>query len=79
MPASEFTEWMAFFEIEPFGPMRDNLHSGQIASLIYNTNRRKNAPPKTPGDFIYKDLDSRREEETAEFLAGLRALAKPKQ
>jgi len=69
---------MAFYELEPFGPKRDNLHSGQVASLLYNINRKKGAPTLNESDFIYKDIETRKEEETGSFLTGLRALAKPK-
>lgn len=78
MPSSELTEWMAFYELEPFGPRRDNIHTGQIASLLYNANRRKNTPALTVSDFMLKDEYAKREEDTAQFLTGLRALAKEK-
>lgn len=69
---------MAYFELEPFGAGRDNMHSAQIASLIYNSHRSKRAKPLETTDFMFKDEYSRREHETTNFLAGLRTLAKPK-
>ena len=69
MPSSELTEWMAYYRLEPFGQERDNL---------VNTNRRKNTPAVPPSEFMYKDRRGRAEDETVGFLAGLKALAKPK-
>ncbi len=69
---------MGFYEMEPFGAIRDNIHSGQIASLIYNSNRRKNAKPLAASDFVLKDRESKQDETTGAFLSGLRMLAKPK-
>lgn len=42
----EFSEWMAYAEIEPFGPIREDLRAGQVAALIANVNR----DPKTKPD-----------------------------
>lgn len=78
LSASELMEWMAFYELEPFGPIRDNMHAAQIASLLYNVNRRKNSTPMTVTDFMYKDVEVKKEEETRDFLGGLRSLAKKK-
>lgn len=78
MSSAEFVEWMAYYELEPFGQYRDNLHAGQVASLIFNSNRRKHTPPLHPTDFVLKDKETKQEEDTGEFMTGLRALAKPK-
>lgn len=37
LTASELTEWLAEYEIEPFEEL-DDCRFGQIASLIYNSN-----------------------------------------
>ena len=34
---SQFAEWMAYWEIAPFGPLRDDLRAGTIAAAPYNT------------------------------------------
>ena len=78
MTSAEFVEWFAFYELDPFGPWRDNLHAAQVASLLYNANRRKNSKALGAADFMYKDRDEVREQETKTFLANLRALAIPK-
>lgn len=67
---------MAYYELEPFGATRDNMHSAQIVSLLYNVNKRKGAPPKESSDFLFKDEYTRRQDDTGDFMAGLRSLAK---
>jgi len=78
MPSSELTEWMSYYKLEPFGQERDNWHSAQIASILANVNRRKNAPAVPVDDFMYRDRTTRKQSETKGFLAGMMALAKPK-
>jgi len=39
--SSEFTEWIAYSEIEPFGSIRDDQHFGTVVATIYNVNRGK--------------------------------------
>lgn len=50
--SDELTEWMAFYQLEPFGDMRADLRSGVIASTIANANRAKHAQAFTPEDFM---------------------------
>lgn len=77
MSSSEFAEWMEFYEICPFGPDRDNIHSAQIASLLYNSSRGKNSKALTTSDFMYVDRKTAQEREEAEFIANLESLAIP--
>jgi hypothetical protein len=50
--SDEITEWMAFYQMEPFGDMRADLRSGVIASTFANANRTKHTRPFTPEDFM---------------------------
>ena len=50
--SDELTEWMAFYQLEPFGDMRADLRSGVIASTFANANRTKHAQVFTPEDFM---------------------------
>lgn len=45
-------EWQAFYELEPWGPVQEDLRAGIIASLFYNANRGKNKKPLHPEDFF---------------------------
>lgn len=52
MSSRELSEWMAFYELEPFG--NDWHQTGTIASVIANVNRdpKKRATPFEAEDFI---------------------------
>ena len=76
--SSEFDEWVSYYELEPFGAWRDNLHSAQIASTLHNINRRKNAPAKTAKEWMYEHPDEKRINDTAQTLAAFKAMAKRK-
>lgn len=52
MSSSEFTEWMAYAELEPFGEWRGDWRAGMIASTIANVNRSSDSEPMTPKDFM---------------------------
>ena len=50
----ELIEWMAFYEISPFGDERSDFQAGVIASTVANVNKRKNRKPYRPQDFMFK-------------------------
>ncbi|NBT83020.1 MAG: DUF4035 domain-containing protein [Betaproteobacteria bacterium] len=50
--SDELTEWMAFYQLEPFGEMRADLRSGVVASTFANAHRTKDARAFTPEDFM---------------------------
>lgn len=52
--SAEFTDWLAYAEVEPFGPVREDERAGVVASVIANVYRdRKRKPePFVPGDFF---------------------------
>ena len=78
LPSHRFTELIAFFEIEPFGPTRDNLHAAQLTSLIYNRGVSKRHKVKSPQDFMWRDqVDTRTTREKVHtFIESLRTLVK---
>lgn len=78
MTAREFARWMDFYKEEPFGPVRDNLHAGLVASMLYNANRRKGARPLSANDFLLMTERERMERTTKRTLAAVKALAEPK-
>jgi hypothetical protein len=55
MTSLEFTEWMAYCEIQPFGDEVADLRHGTAAALVANMNRDPAARPKpwAPKDFIH--------------------------
>lgn len=48
----EFTEWMAYASLEPWGEPRADLRAGIVASTIANVNRSSDSEPFTPRDFM---------------------------
>ena len=50
----EFTEYMAYDRLEPFGPEREDLRAGIVASTIANANRdpKRHRQPYTAEDFM---------------------------
>ena len=50
--SQEFTEWMAYAALEPFGETRADLRAGIVASTIANVWRSGESEPFTPGDFM---------------------------
>jgi len=72
MSSSEFSEWLEYYELSPFGAWRDNYHSAQIASLIYNANRGKSNPMGID-NFMYMDRETAEQRREAEFIASLDA------
>ena len=45
LPVAEYNQWLAYFEIEPFGPYFEDLRAGQIAAAIYNTTQTNRVDP----------------------------------
>lgn len=52
MSSHELSEWMAFYQIEPFGLAPADLRAGIVASTIANANRGKDAKAFRPEDFV---------------------------
>ena len=50
--SDELTEWMAFYQLEPFGEVRADLRSGVVAATFANAHRTKDARAFTPEDFM---------------------------
>jgi hypothetical protein len=78
MGSSELSEWRRFWAIEPWGPYRDNIHAGIVASLIANAFRGKGIKAVSYQDFMLVDRGEHRNKKTTQFLGWLKAVAKPK-
>ena len=75
MGSAELSEWMAYWQLEPWGAWRDNWHSAQIATLIYNSNRGK-APAVKASEFMYVERETKAKIGAKTFAARLRAMVK---
>lgn len=67
---AELTEWMAFFDLEPFGDVRADVRSAIVAQTIANVNRSKGQPAFEVEDFMpqFETRAQTPEEEYALFL-----------
>lgn len=70
----EMTEWMAFYQLEPFGTNAEMVGHAITASTVYNVNRgRKNKAAK-PADFM-PDFESQVRPKTIDdMLAKVQAM-----
>ncbi|WP_186107245.1 phage tail assembly protein T [Burkholderia gladioli] len=52
--SAEFTDWIAFSQIEHMGSTMDDLRAGLVAAAIYNVNRNteKHPTPFGPRDVV---------------------------
>lgn len=76
MSASEYMHWEAFYQLEPFGAERDNMHAGLIAATVWNTQRGKKQKGMTHKDFMFRDPATARLERIRDMMGKFRALAK---
>lgn len=72
MSGTEFAGWMDYYDLEPFGALRDNWHAAQQAALTFNVHRGRGTPPRSIRDFMYEPPASVAERKDAEFIAKLR-------
>ncbi len=54
MSSSEFAEWIAFFQLQPFGEWRNDYRTATLMALISNvmTRTKDSDPVKAPSDFM---------------------------
>ena len=50
--SDELSEWMAFYQLEPFGDFRADYRSALMTSTFANAHRHKDSPPFRPEDFM---------------------------
>jgi hypothetical protein len=72
----ELAEWEMFWQLEPWGPHRDNIHTGLICALLANVHRRKGSSEFTFEDFMLRDRETQQRVETERTLAWFRSVAK---
>ena len=67
---------MAFYELEPFGPERNDVGAGIVASTIANVNRdpKKRKKPFSPSDFVPQFGTEKKERDWQDLLAHVEML-----
>ena len=74
MGSDELSEWMAFYQLEPFGDYRADYRSGVVASTFANAHRAKDASPFRPEDFMSFLEKKRTVDETPLNVARFKAM-----
>lgn len=75
LSADELSDWMAYYQLEPWGAWRDNWHAALLAKLIYDVNRGKHPAAKMK-DFMYSDAEVKAHADARTFIARLDSMAK---
>ena len=52
MDSDEFTDWIAYERIDPFGNQRGDLQAATVTSMIYAAHRGKSDKALGPSDFM---------------------------
>lgn len=67
MSAKEFTEWMVYYSIEPFGGAREDYRAALVSSVIANVNGSKLQPNDIIKPWSFKDEQAARvDQETSD-------------
>lgn len=67
MDSAELSEWMAYYQIEPFGERLADHRAGLVTAAIYNVNRPKNRKAYSPSDFMPKEPQRKRNKSASEL------------
>jgi hypothetical protein len=51
MPSHAFTEWMAYYSIEPFGDEVTDIHLARMTAILFNQSRGKAQKAMKPEEF----------------------------
>ena len=77
MSSRQLAEWIAYYQVEPWGEERADLRAGIVASTIANVNRSpKRTKPYTPHDFMprFEKEAETAEEKTQRLMAQMRSI-----
>lgn len=73
-PSHRLTEFIAFFELEPFGPFRDNWHIAQLTAVSFNPHARNRAAMKSTLDYMWKEPPQVMKDQALSFFGALDTL-----
>ena len=74
----EFTYLKKYYQMEPFGAVRDNWHMAVLASQFASAHTGKGRTPPKMSAYFYKDKTKQEDEQSNNFLTFLQANAKAK-
>jgi hypothetical protein len=52
--SDEFTEWIAYYELEPFGELRADVRQAHTSAILASVHRRKGSRQPRIADFIFE-------------------------
>lgn len=52
MDSEEFTHWLAFERLEPWGGLQEDFRAGQITAAVVNMNRAPSTEPVSASDYF---------------------------
>ncbi len=62
MPEKQFTEWLAFYQLEPFGILAEDTLSAHWKALYYNMNRGRGKQARKIKDYlIFRDQQQQKD------------------
>lgn len=76
MSHNELMAWERYYQVEPWGQLRDNMHSGMIAAAIVNQHRKRGGKVFTYEDFLMVPVREQRAKNRGKFFTAMRAMAK---
>ena len=77
MGSSELFEWYKYWQMEPWGSYRDNIHAGLIASTLANAFMSKGKRVNYQ-DFMLVDRREHAKKKTTEFITWMKSVGKKK-
>jgi hypothetical protein len=77
MSQRQYLGWQRYFEVEPWGPWRDNLHAAVIAREVRRTMQTKRGSKISLDQFMLKTSGERAVEAEKKVIATLGAIAVP--
>ena len=80
MSSQQLSEWMAFYELEPFGEDREEARIGQVVQVLANANRdsKKRKTPYSLEDVVLKpcgDMFQKKAEKKPQSWQSMKLLA----
>jgi hypothetical protein len=76
LPHRELLRWRRYWNEEPWGSYRDNMHAAMIVSELLKPHYKYGARPLAMSDFMFEQQEDRDEAARARFVLQLEAMAR---
>jgi hypothetical protein len=78
MPGSVLQEAMNYYDLEPFGAERDNLHAAMMTAAVINVHTPKEKAPVKLDSFMIRPVKQNKTDDKKSFFEFLATHAVPK-